>query len=543
MATFVNVQERCAELVEKGVVNKYSFETELKTVYKTCRASWKYTSTASGRTRKWGSGVNENFDNFKQACALLVFNVVSWPTQDDTHIRDFMHQYSVPADNIAEANYLISTGYWEAFTQLRATKARSSWQYFDDVSLFCRVVKLTGNDMIGEHVRQWTALKQLFGWQWDHYQQNVPITDEYIIKAVRLIKAGYSRYRLSDALFKVEDELIDEVKEYAQSREIYEYAQRDIIPKEKLKQWFRHITFARQAIEYLNKITKFTYNPAIEAIQDPMIQLKLYAGLPPARCLNYMNMTYFTNQMAHDYIYNYGTHYLPKGKQWKQTNEDSLVNWERVHQYVAQHYNVPVEVFTRLRNPSILLIEWVSRKWQNTAMTKQRTMHGPGGETRDFTFLDIIDELTAADLVNGINTKPDVAFQRSAARLEQMYQSSLGARVDFPPTPFRGNQYIKFIDNSVDLIMEGKSMRHCVGGYVRACLTGSSLIYHVDVNNHISTFEIGPDHSNQGKWRLVQNRTVRDAKPHKENWDVVITWCVGHGIKVPKEYTAVEVEA
>lgn len=30
MATFVNVQERCAELVEKGVVNKYSFETERK---------------------------------------------------------------------------------------------------------------------------------------------------------------------------------------------------------------------------------------------------------------------------------------------------------------------------------------------------------------------------------------------------------------------------------------------------------------------------------------------------------------------------------
>ena len=531
MATFTEVTKRVKLVVHLRLVNKYTTLNQLKEVYFDIKKQWSVTSVRSGRVRNWGSGANEKFESFAKACALEVFGIEKWPEEEEEHVRDFMAEYRISAADVNNVRFLQRHGYWDAFVELRDSKSRTSWQYFDDVKLFARVVRLTGDEMLNEHPRTWISVRRAIQ-QYPTWNPRVGtkrvVTDEHVVKIIKLIKAGYSRRCLLSLLDELPDELIDEVKQYCQSLKVYEFAQKGIVPKERVKEWFKHSDFVNNSVvSVMECITKFTPNPIIDAIQDPTVQIGLYAGKTPKECIGPVLDELFTNKTAHEFIFKYGSTYLGD-KKFGGTYKTILASFNTVHKFMSNYYGIPFEYLDRLRRANVLLIEWLARKWSNAAMSKERVIHGPGGQTKVYTYLEILDELTSADLVNSINTSPDVAFANSARRIEQIYKSSLGEKVYFPASPFTHNEHITYIDNTEDLRLEGKTMHHCVGGYTRSCVDNMSKIYHVNVDDEHATFEIA--YRGVDTWELVQNKGTGNSDPSREVWAIVLDWCEENNI-------------
>jgi ribosomal protein S17E len=141
-----------------------------------------------------------------------------------------------------------------------------------------------------------------------------------------------------------------------------------------------------------------------------------------------------------------------------------------------------------------ILIEWLINKI-NTAeetMTKDRIVHGPAGQTKTFQYIDILDEVRPEDLVNGIKTKPDKVFERSAKRIELEMKEKMGENVDLPKSPWKNNKEVVQIKDSKSLKEEGKKMNNCVAGYLSACLKEKTYIFHVNKEDGC-TMEVAPD--------------------------------------------------
>lgn len=140
------------------------------------------------------------------------------------------------------------------------------------------------------------------------------------------------------------------------------------------------------------------------------------------------------------------------------------------------------------------LIEWLINKLNNSedTMTKDRVVHGPAGQTRTFKYIDILDEVKPEDLVNGIKTKPDKVFERSAHRIELEMKEKMGENVELPKSPWKNNKEVVQIKDSQSLKEEGKKMNNCVAGYLSACLKEKTYIFHVNKEDGC-TMEVAPD--------------------------------------------------
>lgn len=523
MAKMKQVLANCLPLVEAGIVNRYSSVHELKEVYKEFSKNWKVVGYNTGRTRNWGAGVNETFKAFKAACAILIFDVCEWPTTEDPSARDIMAEYHVQHEHMPHVRWLQEHGLWEDWHRLRTCKSRTSWQFWDDINFYVRVVEMIGVQALNKHPRWWHYMKFFLP-----LPENWPITPapETYRKVGRMLDLGYKLYHTIEKALRIPDEAFEEaITQYGANYEVWEIAQLGVIPKQYLKKWYNKTSCLEDAVPLLKSVTKWTPNPSIDAIGFASIEIKLYCGMKPIECIDPCLRGLFTNKMAHELIFEFLPSMLKSG--YKPQSISSLL---LASKYIEAKCGLPERLFFRIRTYDKLLIDWLARKWQNPVMSKQRTLYGPNDYVRHYTYLDILDELQPEDLVNGIDTKPDAAFRNSAGRLEAQYKASLGEAVMFRNSPFEDTEGIKFINNSVDLITEGKLMHHCVGGYLKACIASTSLIYHVNVKNQQSTLEIGRANA-ENKWRLVQNKSHYNADPGDDNWKTVLSWCKRHGIE------------
>lgn len=114
-----------------------------------------------------------------------------------------------------------------------------------------------------------------------------------------------------------------------------------------------------------------------------------------------------------------------------------------------------------------------SEKWEQI-----RIIHGPAGETRQYRYIDMLDEIAFQDLVNGLRTSVDTVLEASARRLEALYLAEMGENLELPILKeVKETMIIKQIINSNDLKEEGKVQSNCVGGYIKSCLQQRSYIY------------------------------------------------------------------
>lgn len=142
---------------------------------------------------------------------------------------------------------------------------------------------------------------------------------------------------------------------------------------------------------------------------------------------------------------------------------------------------------------SLLVWEWASRhaNW----VGKSRVIHGPGGRTDMLYNYHLLELVTEEHLPRGAKTSSEHVEECVKAVAQARLEARLYAKNVALPK-FKGkikdDSRIEQILESDDLLSEGKTMNHCVGAYVDACIAGTSCIFHVDDGTRLgATVEVG----------------------------------------------------
>lgn len=177
---------------------------------------------------------------------------------------------------------------------------------------------------------------------------------------------------------------------------------------------------------------------------------------------------------------------------------------------------------------SYALVAWLKEKVKtsSTSLLKDRVVYGPEGKSRHFRYVDILDELRPEDLVNGVKTKPDVAFKNAAYRRELQLQAEMGSNVALPKAPWKDNASVRQIIDSDGLKEEGNRQSNCVAGYFKACLAGRCFIYHVEANSVGATMEINEAGT------IFQLYEAGNVPARKELVNAVNAWAKLNNIKL-----------
>ena len=148
---------------------------------------------------------------------------------------------------------------------------------------------------------------------------------------------------------------------------------------------------------------------------------------------------------------------------------------------------------------SLVVCRWLgfihqSGRWSK--LTPPRVAHGPAGQAREFRFLDIVDEVDDADIVNGKDRVEDV-FHRAAERLVTDMEAS-GAGDPFEllaraPEWAMNRTGITPLLTRHALQQEGRRQSHCVGGYWQSTQRRQSLCVSVRTQEGRSTAELSWD--------------------------------------------------
>jgi len=188
------------------------------------------------------------------------------------------------------------------------------------------------------------------------------------------------------------------------------------------------------------------------------------------------------------------------------------------HRWLSEEPTLePLEFLTLrlgVRVRSIAVAHWlldVDRRGAWSAMTRQRTAHGPGGVTLQFAYLDRVDEIQDPDLAGGSRTSVDAAFRSAAQRAGESWLRA--ARGDHRvlaglPAGWRLYPCMRLLNTPSMLAKEGEQMGHCVGGYRDAVERGQSVIIALNVAGNRSTAELSPT------GRVLQHRAFRNGEPH-----------------------------
>lgn len=176
---------------------------------------------------------------------------------------------------------------------------------------------------------------------------------------------------------------------------------------------------------------------------------------------------------------------------------------------------------------SWIMVKWLKDKIASAwiTMSKPRAVFGPAGLQREFIYMEILDEIGPADLVNGIKTKPDKVFESAAKRKEAELRKEMGENVRLPKAPWKDTKAVKQIVHSNELIREGEIMDNCVRGYFRACISKRTYIFHVGTGRRETgaTMEVTPDR------KILQLYKASNNKASEELKDMVRVWAKVNG--------------
>lgn len=163
------------------------------------------------------------------------------------------------------------------------------------------------------------------------------------------------------------------------------------------------------------------------------------------------------------------------------------------------------------------LVEWAIDKFKKcpAQMNKIRVIHGPAGREITFTYRGELDRLRGEDLINGIKTKPEKAFEAAAERIKR------SANKKFSNAPIWRNNLkkvgsIRQLLTPGDIVAEGDAMKHCCGTYVTACQKGVTSLWHVGDKAPLgATIEV----SREGN--IHQVMAMENAYPESFIWEEV----------------------
>jgi len=153
----------------------------------------------------------------------------------------------------------------------------------------------------------------------------------------------------------------------------------------------------------------------------------------------------------------------------------------------------------------------VRRRGQWSVLIRERSVHGPGGQTLLGRYIDRVDEIQDEDLDRGASTGVERAYEHAVQRSgSQWLERARGdLRILAPlPTGWRFPMRVQPIRTPAALVREGEEMDHCVGGYARAVERGQSIVVSIRAFGHRSTAELSPS------GQVLQHHGPRNEAPH-----------------------------
>jgi hypothetical protein len=180
--------------------------------------------------------------------------------------------------------------------------------------------------------------------------------------------------------------------------------------------------------------------------------------------------------------------------------------------YSEEVYSHGANISLSFNNMSVF--RWFVKNMKSTYFWKEQVAHGPARQHRTFKPIELIVNIHAEDLVNGLKTSPEIAFQHSAEREAKKYEVSDAVRFD-RYNDFKDSKFVKVLRTQGDLKREGEALQHCVGGYGDSCLSGRSLI----VSLPKSTAELNPTDLS-----VYQHYGKGNSKPPQEDVEHLKEW-------------------
>jgi hypothetical protein len=151
-------------------------------------------------------------------------------------------------------------------------------------------------------------------------------------------------------------------------------------------------------------------------------------------------------------------------------------------------------------------------------LRKSRKIYGPAGESRTFHYHELLNRITPDMLDKGPKTGWKKIMNLIEQKVIDKIEANLGVYKEFTKFNIPKKKNIIQITNTDDLRNEGELMQHCVGGYVNACLSNKSYIFHVgDKAPGGATVEIC---KKDGKYYLQQIWGLNDKYPSDAEKDL-----------------------
>ena len=173
-----------------------------------------------------------------------------------------------------------------------------------------------------------------------------------------------------------------------------------------------------------------------------------------------------------------------------------------------------------------VMVEWMLQKLKTsfTAMVKPRIYYMHGIKIQ-YTYFSKLDEIQPEDLVNGINTKPDVAFAHSAERIRK---ARMEEEIMLPVAPFKETESVKQLKYSANFIEEGRFMHNCIAEYIDSARKEHCYIYHIESNNQYGTMEVDKEGN------VVQLYGMDNDDPMPDVMYAVAEWLRINNLEIPE---------
>lgn len=570
------LKEIVAKVINEGGINAESTLEDVQTYYERESKHWKVTIThrnGSTSQRNWGIKAfirTENINSFVAACAASMFHHASteWPINSEA-VR-LSRKYDT---NIDTANWCVAHPEHIEWLQEydedvnAGRKKKSQFKYF--FPRYADTRMYLGDDFdrsrAEDQVNEFSFLLSVVYWRSKHetcldaefwtFENYHRIIEPKYKKACHLLLCKYhvNRHTVSDyELFRLSPAQM-EARHRANKWDLpYNMCSisNEAIPIKYRNKWDGIIN--EEIAERLQNIPKFTPNATFDRVPCLVWQAMLYAGLSPKMIL----MTpWLTNKEAHTILFNplYPWHegepkeltlrnatytHVEKDSAYYTLKDYPELSTFRslarnvVRFYFTRKYGIDSSEYDLIRDTTGNVHRWLFAKYKDAKLHKVRREFIANEEEVTYSYLSLLDEIISEDLVNGLNTNPDTAFSASLRRKELQWMNDNGEDVPLAECRFaKETEQIKQIKSSKQLVGEGKTMRHCVGGYVKACIKGDSYIFHVEVDHmgkkQVATMEVA---YRIDKYTIIQVKSVRNNAAHQSVKNVIIKWAKDNNI-------------
>jgi len=453
--------------------------------------------------------------NVIEYCSSNILKSAEWHSPESS-LKDIKHIYNKYGTSTARWKELTSVLDWSEaaeMTRLVRGKSADSPYYFtgDKLNVIAEIFDIFGDEAYGRSGAWWdfTIFRVMMGvkekWilkfcQWAYANdKDYPLHTKEGIEIVRQLGINKAKYYF-DKGFRAKEiidlyEALDEVPDFLMQGMTYDWDDEEISQQPSIK----HVPFCG-------------FPKGITKVSEPFDigDAEIAALVPFIGPVNAMRDFYGYHDMdAADakFLYQKAVEnkYLP-----------SLRDFFDPDRKTGNSFYLP-------RNwESWIMVKWLKDKIASAwiTMSKPRIVYGPAGLQREFTYLNILDEIGPEDLVNGIKTKPDKVFEAGAKRKEAELKREMGESVRLPKAPWKDTMEVKQLIHSNELIQEGEIMHNCVRGYFHACLHKKTYIFHVGTGkrNTGATMEVTPDRKILQLYKAENRKATDDLLDMAKRW-------------------------